>query len=470
MSAVSDAFEGLMRLYGRPSPDFVAFEEGPPVLASRFKADEAAAAALTAGATVAADLWRFRTGQGQAVRVSTREAAASLTSFTYQRFADPERAPPTREGVAAMQKTAAMGFKPTGDGRHVFLHPSFPPGTRRILDALACEDTPEAVNVACLARGALQIEDAVADRRGCTGMVRTPEEWDASEQGRILAALPLVEVVKIADSDPEPMPPGAEAPLSGVRVLDLTRVLAGPTCARTLAQYGADVLYIASPNLPASTGFISDTNHGKLSAWLDLARAEDQDRLRDLVRTTDVFSQGYRTGAMERLGLGVMDLVRLRPGIVYTSINCYGHEGPWRSRAGWEQLAQTVTGMAHVHGGEAGPQLQPGAVCDYTTGYLAAFGALIALQRRALYGGSYLVRVSLCQTATWVRGLGIEGPERLARARPLGGDEVRSFLVESESGWGPMTHLGPAVRMAATPARWARPTVPLGTHEPVWPA
>jgi len=469
MSAVSDAFEGLMRLYGRSTPDFVTFDEGPPALATRFKADEAAAAALAAGATVAADLWRLRGGPGQDVRVSTREAAASLTSFSYQRFADPDRAPPTREGVAAMQKTAAMGFKPTGDGRHVFLHPSFPPGTQRILAALGCEDTPEAVNAACLAHTAFEIEDAVADRRGCTGMVRTPDEWDASEQGRILASRPLVEVIKIADSEPEPLPQQGDMPLSGLRVLDLTRVLAGPTCARTLAQYGADVLYIASPNLPASTGFISDTNHGKLSAWLDLARAEDQDRLRDLVRTADVFSQGYRTGAMERLGLGVMDLVRLRPGIVYTSINCYGHEGPWRGRAGWEQLAQTVTGMAHLHGGDEGPKLQPGAVCDYTTGYLAAFGSLIALQRRALYGGSYLVRVSLCQTATWVRGLGVEGPERLARAQPLTGDEVRGFLVESESGWGPMSHLGPAVRLSATPARWTRPTVPLGTHEPVWP-
>ena len=469
MSAVETAFAGLMRLYGREPSDFVAFDEGPPALATRFKADEAAAASLAAGAAVAADLWTLRTGETQGVRVSTREAAASLTSFQYQRFADPERAPPTLEGVAALQRTAAMGFKPAGDGRHVFLHPSFPPGAQRILQALDCADEAEAVNAACLARGALEIETAVAELRGCTGFARTPEEWDNSEQGRILATRPLVEVIKIGESAPEPMPAAATAPLSGVRVLDLTRVLAGPTCARTLAQYGADVLYIASPKLPASTGFISDTNHGKLSAWLDLTDAQELDQLRALIRGADVFSQGYRTGAMERMGLGPAELARLRPGIVYTSINCYGHEGPWRERAGWEQLAQTVTGMAHVHGGEGGPKLQPGAVCDYTTGYLAAFGSLIALQRRALYGGSYLVRVSLCQTAVWVRGLGIEGPERLARAVPLSGDEVRGFAIDSDSGWGPVSHLRPAVAMSATPARWARPSVPLGSHPAEWP-
>jgi len=468
MSATSEAFTGLMQIYGRPAPDFVSFDEGPPALETCFRADEAAAAALAAGATVAADLWTLRGGEAQAVRVSTREAAASLTSFHHQRFAEPDRAPPL-EGVAAMQRSAALGFKPTGDGRHVFLHPSFPPGTQRILQALDCVDTAEAVGAACQARSAIEIEAAVAALRGCTGVARTPQEWDVSEQGRILAALPLVEVIKIGDSPPEPPPASGAAPLSGVRVLDLTRVLAGPTCARTLAQYGAEVLYLASPNLPASTGFISDTNHGKLSAWLDLAEPQGLERLRDLVASADVFSQGYRTGAMERMGLGPVELARLRPGIVYTSINCYGHEGPWRERAGWEQLAQTVTGMAHVHGGKAGPQLQPAAVCDYTTGYLAAFGSLVALQRRALYGGSYLVRVSLCQTATWVRGLGVEGPERLARAVPLSGGELAGFMIDSDSGWGPVTHLRPAVAMSATPARWNRPSVPLGTHPAEWP-
>ncbi|HEY1750753.1 MAG TPA: CoA transferase [Caulobacteraceae bacterium] len=468
MSLTETAFAQLMRLYGRARPDFVRFDEGPTVLATRFAADEAVSAALAAGATVAADLWEQRSGETQAVEVSTREAAASLTSYTFVRIEDPNEAPPGRD--PSVVRSAVAGFHPTRDGRHVLLHPSFPPGTERILKALGCVAEKEAVQAACLSKTAQEIEDAVAAERGCAGMVRTPEEWDASEQGRMLASRPPVEVIKIADSPPEPLPAEGDMPLSGVRVLDMTRVLAGPTCARTLAQYGADVLYLASPNLPASNGFLPDTNHGKLSAWLDLAAPGGPERLRELLKDADVFSQGYRTGAMERMGFGPAQLAALRPGIVYTSINCYGHEGPWRGRAGWEQLAQTVTGMAHVHGGAEGPKLQPGAVTDYTTGFLAAFGSLVALHRRALYGGSYLVRVSLCQTGMWVRGLGVAGPEREAGARKLEGDEVRGFITSSNGGYGPMTHLRPPVRLSRTPARWKRPVVKLGTHPAEWPA
>ncbi len=467
MSLTETAFAQLMRLYGRERPDFVTFDEGPTALATRFAADEAVSAALAAGGTVAADLWALRTGETQRVSVSTREAAASLTSYTFVRIEDPAHAVPARD--PAVLRSPVMGFHPTKDGRHVLLHPSFPPGTDRILRALGCSADAAEVKAACRARTAQEIEDAVAAERGCAGIVRTPDEWDASEQGRQLAARPAVEVIKIADSPPEPMPEGGDMPLSGIRVIDMTRVLAGPTCARTLAQYGADVLYLASPTLPASLGFLPDTNHGKLSAWLDLDEAGGREQLSELLRTADVFSQGYRTGAMERMGFGPAQLAALRPGLIYTSINCYGHEGPWRGRAGWEQLAQTVTGMAHVHGGAAGPQLQPGAVTDYTTGFLAAFGSLIALQRRALYGGSYLVRVSLCQTGMWVRGLGIAGEERIERAQKLEGDEIRGFLEHSQGGYGPMSHLRPAVRLSATPARWKRPVVKLGTHPAEWP-
>lgn len=467
MSLTETAFGHLMRLYGRARPAFVEFDEGPTVLATRFAADEAVSAAVAAGAAVAADLWTLRTGERQRVTVSTREAAASLTSYSFVHIADPAQAPPLRD--PAVMRTGVLGFHATGDGRHVLLHPSFPPGVERILRALGAAAEPESIRRACLERTAQQIEDAVAAERGCAGVVRTPEEWDASEQGGQLLARPPVEVIQIGDSPPEPLPEAGDAPLSGVRVLDLTRVLAGPTCARTLAQYGADVLYLASPSLPASHGFLPDTNHGKLSAWLDLADDAGRERLRELLREADVFSQGYRTGAMERMGFGPTQAAALRPGIIYTSINCYGHEGPWRGRAGWEQLAQTVTGMAHVHGGREGPKLQPGAVTDYTTGFLAAFGSLVALQRRALYGGSYLVRVSLCQTGMWVRSLGVANEERVDGAQKLEDAEVQGFLVESNGGYGPMRHLRPPVRLSATPARWTRPVARLGAHPARWP-
>jgi crotonobetainyl-CoA:carnitine CoA-transferase CaiB-like acyl-CoA transferase len=469
LTVAEKAFGQLMMLAARDRPDFVQIETETPALKTRFYADEAAAASIAAGAAIAADIWSMRRGERQNVTVNTREAGASLVSLLHQKFDDPTRAPPMR-GQLEAARTAANGFRKTRDGRYVFLHPSFPESLKRLLNVLGCADDEEAVKSAVAKRDGLELENAVAAAGACAGLARTPEEWDRSDQGRILAGRPVVEVTKIGDSNPEPFGKGGDAPLSGVRVLDLTRVLAGPTCARTLAQYGADAMVISSPNLPFVPYFVTDTGHGKLAAFVDLATQDGRDRLRQLVREGDVFSQGYRQGALERHGFGPIELAQLRPGIICTAINCYGHEGPWRARPGWEQLGQTVTGMAVVHGGPEGPKLQPGAVTDYTTGFLAAFGSLIALQRRALYGGSYLVRVSLAQTAMWIRNFGLAAYERLENARPLGEDEIKAFSIRSETGFGGMTHLRPPVRMSATPAHWVRSVVPLGTNPPVWPS
>jgi crotonobetainyl-CoA:carnitine CoA-transferase CaiB-like acyl-CoA transferase len=249
-------------------------------------------------------------------------------------------------------------------------------------------------------------------------------------------------------------------------VLDLTRVLAGPTCARTLASYGAQVLRVGAPQLPSVPLFVADTGFGKRSTHLDLTRPDDAQKLLRLIRDSDVFSQGYRTGAMDRLGFGVTEVAQLRPGIIYVSINCYGHEGPWRSRPGWEQLAQTVTGMAHQHGADTAaesPALLPAAVTDYTTGYLAAFGVLVALARRARVGGSYWVRVSLARTGMWIRGLGLR---RNLSANPLTGDEIAAMQDEKDTPWGPVRYLRPAVTLSASRVGWDLPPVPLGTHPP----
>jgi len=296
-------------------------------------------------------------------------------------------------------------------------------------------------------------------------MARTAEEWSAHPQGQALAGVPRVEIRKIGDSEPEPLPSGA-SPLSGVRVLDLTRVLAGPTHARTLAQYGADVLHITSPRLPTSDVWVMDTNHGKLSAYLDLEQPGDVQRLQALIAEADVFAQGFRAGSLERRGLGPSQLAALRPGLIYVSINCYGHVGPWVGRPGWEQLAQTVTGLATAQGTPDHPQRMPVAACDYTTGYLAALGTLVALGRRAREGGSYEVRASLCQTGMWFGRLGAACDP----AQASGPGDADELTTETDTAWGRLRHLPPVVELSETPPRWARPPVPLGTHPPAWPS
>jgi crotonobetainyl-CoA:carnitine CoA-transferase CaiB-like acyl-CoA transferase len=475
MPSAYDAFDQLLNLAGRSRPDWATIETRTPAMKTRFRAEEAAAAVLAAIGVEAAELWRSRSGEAQTVRADTREAAAALVSFVHQQFEDPHRAPPSRpDDASGSRGTPAMGFFRTADDRWVFLHPSFPESAARLHALLGSPKDRDAVAAEALKWKALELETAIADAGACGAMARTADEWDASEPGRLLAAAPVVEIVHIGESPPEPSPRLDGAPLAGLRVLDLTRVLAGPTCARTLAQHGADTLHVSSPHLPTTDWFVSDTNPGKRSTFLDLRSTEDHAHLRNLVRGCDVFSQSYRSGAIDRLGFGPAELAMQRPGIICVSINAYGHEGPWRARPGWEQLAQTVTGMATAHGedffgGARGPLLQPGAVTDYTTGYLAAFGAMVALRRRAKIGGSYQVRVSLARTAMWVRGLGRAGPERLEAARPHTPEELAEWMIRMpETGFGPLRRLRPPVQLSATPPRWDAPVSRLGAHPPAW--
>lgn len=462
-SPASTALDQLAALSGAGWPE-PAIGAGDVALDTPFFGEEAAAAALAAGAAEAAGLWRGRTGEDQTVAVETREAAASLVSFLFQRFEDPARAP-----SRAPPATAANGFLPTGDGRFVYLHPSFDESAGH-LKLLGCADTPEAVRAALARWTAPDLEAATAEAGLCAAMVRAPEEWDAGDQGRRLAATPLVEIARIGDGPPVPFPDGPTAPLSGVRVLDLTRVLAGPACARALAGHGAEVLHISGPDLPGFAPFVSDTGHGKRCAFLDLKTAAGRERLLALVGQADVFSQGYRTGALERLGFGAEALAAVRPGLIHVSINCYGHEGDWATRPGWEQLAQTVSGMAqvqgkHLNGPGGAPALLPAAVNDYTTGYLAAFGAMVALRRRAVEGGSWRVRVSLTRTAMWVRGLGLRAG---VAARPFAAEELAGWSIREDGGWGPVSFLRPPMRMSRTPAAWLRPSVKLGSNAAAW--
>jgi crotonobetainyl-CoA:carnitine CoA-transferase CaiB-like acyl-CoA transferase len=387
-----------------------------------------------------------------------------LFSFALHRFADTERAPAMR--LAPEDRTAAAGFYTAKDGRSVYLHSGFPHNTAGLLKLLDVPDDRDAVTRAVAGWDGQALEGAIAEAGLCGAMARPAAEWDASDAGRRLAERPVVDVIKVADGPPESFNAFAERPLDGVRVLDLTRILAGPTCARTLAMYGASALRIGAERLPSIPLFVADTGLGKRAAYLDLATAAGRNQLNGLIEHADVFSQGYRTGAMERLGYGVHEVVARRPGIIYVSINCYGHEGDWRTRPGWEQLAQTVTGMAVQHGQDLGadePVLQPAAVTDYTTGYLAAYGVLTALRRRAVDGGSYWVRVSLSRTGMWIRNLGLRG--QLPGNESWSEEELAGLRDRFETDWGPMDYLKAPVSFDnGSFVGWRQPPVPLGKY------
>ena len=437
-----------------------------PVLATPFRIGAAGAAALAATGLAAADLWELRTGRRQEVAVDLRQAVASLRSGHYLEV---------NGAKVRNERNPVMGMYPAKNGRWSYVHANFPNHRAAALRVLGCEENREAVRRAVANWDALELEEAIIAANGAGGMVRTMDEWAQHPQAAAIASLPLMEIVKIGDSPPEKLPAG-DRPLSGVRVLDLTRVLAGPTCARTLAEHGADVLKITGAHLPNIGYQEYDTGHGKLSAHLDLREQKDLETLRGLVRESDVFSQGYRPGTLGNRGLSPEALAQLRPGIVFVSLCAFSHVGPWASRRGFDTVVQTVSGITSRQGelfpGAApGPQFYPVSAIDYLTGYLMAFGALVALARRAREGGSWLVRISLAQTGRWLVGRG-QVPEAELKGVPkeFTPAELERWSMASDTPVGRLHHLGPVVRLSVTPPRWARPSVPLGYHEPVWPA
>ncbi|MGD0431731.1 MAG: CoA transferase [Acetobacteraceae bacterium] len=437
-----------------------------PILPTPFRIGVAGSATLAATGLAAANLWEMRTGRRQSIAVDVRRATASLRSGHYMKLGD---------GEVSTRRNSIMGVYPTKDGRWSYVHANFPNHRAAALSVLGVPEDREAVARAVLNWNAADLEEAIIAAKGAGGMVRTHAEWAQHPQSAAIASLPLLEIVRIGDAPPEPLPAG-NRPLSGVRVLDLTRVLAGPTCARTLAEHGADVMKITGAHLPNLGYQEFDTGHGKLSAQLDLREQKNVDILRGLVREADVFSQGYRPGTLGGRGLSPEELAAIRPGLVYVSLCAFSHAGPWASRRGFDTVVQTVSGITSrqaevVPGKTPGPQFYPVSAIDYCTGYLMAFGAMEALRRRATEGGSWLVRISLAQVGKWIVDLG-EVPASAARDAPADFTpaELESWSMVSDTPSGKLRHLKPVVQLSETPPYWARPSVPLGYHQPVWPA
>jgi hypothetical protein len=316
---------------------------------------------------------------------------------------------------------------------------------------------------------ALDFEEAASALGLVATALRRFDEWDATPQGQAIAAQPLFTLERIGDAPPLALPPLREdqRPLSGLRVLDLTRILAGPVGGRALAAYGADVMLVNSPQLP-NIEAIADTSRGKLSAHVDLRTDEGRAVLHGLVADAHVFVQGYRPGGIKALGFGPEALARERPGIVCVSLTAYGTQGPWADRRGFDSLVQTAMGFNHAEGEAAGdgkPRPLPMQILDEATGYLIAFGAAAALWRQQREGGSWHVQVSLAQTGQWLRGLG-RVPNGLSIARP----DIKPYVETSASGFGELAALRHSAQLPRTPAAWPRPSMPPGSDAPVWPA
>jgi crotonobetainyl-CoA:carnitine CoA-transferase CaiB-like acyl-CoA transferase len=452
----------LWRAAGHPDSalDAVTLTGDEPTLPSSFRVGTAAQATIAAAALAAGEIWRQRTGRRQQITVDMRDAAIEFRSEHYLCI----------DGKpVADHRDEVTGLYHTGDGRWVRVHANLPHHRAGTMALLGCEHSRAAVERAIAGWKAEALETAAAEAGLVITATRTFAEWDAHPQGGAVAKLPPFVIERIGDGPPQPLPDG-DRPLAGVKVLDLTRVIAGPVCGRTLAVHGADVLLITAKHLPAMEPLVIDNGRGKLSASLDLRDTGAREILAGLLKQADIFVQGYRPGAIAQFGFSPDAAARIRPGIVYVSLCAYSHEGPWAGRRGFDSLVQNANGLNAAEAEAAGsdrPKPLPAQTLDHGTGYLMAFAAMSALLRRATFGGSWHVRISLAQTGHWIRQLGrIDG----WRCVVPGFDEVGDRLEESPSGFGRLTAVRPAATMSETPLRWSRPSVPLGTHAAEWPA
>lgn len=352
-------------------------------------------------------------------------------------------------------------FWPSADGGWVRTHANYPHHRARLLAALGVRD--EAGTAKALAGlPAEEAEQLVFAAGGLAVAVRTPPQWAAHPQAAAAAAAPLVRSGPLGSAAVPRALPAHPLPAAGIRVLDLTRVIAGPVATRTLALLGADVLRIDPPELPESADAHADTGFGKRSVSLD-ARSP---RFEELLASADVVVTGYRPGALDRLGLSAQALAERRPGLVVAQLSAWGFDGPWAGRRGFDSLVQAASGIAMT---EAGPDGRPGALpaqaLDHGTGYLLAAAVLRALTLRQEDGAGRLIRLSLATTASWLTtGLTPPAPSPAGSA-PY---DPAPWLTGTDSPLGRLRHALPPVRFTGSPADWSRPPGPLGADRPVW--
>jgi crotonobetainyl-CoA:carnitine CoA-transferase CaiB-like acyl-CoA transferase len=446
---------------GDPSTlDAVKLTGDEPQLPSSFRVAAAAQASIAATGLAAAQIWKLRSGQSQDVAVDMCHAVVECRSERYLRV-DGKGSPMAWDAIAGIYKTR--------DQRFVRLHTNFPHHRAAVCKVLNCKPERDDVQAALMQWDAEAFETAAYAGGGVVAMMRSYQEWSDLPHAKALAELPLVSIEKIGEAAPKPWPAG-DRPLAGVRVLDLSRVIAGPVAGRTLAVHGADVLLISGPDLPAIPWLTIDTGRGKLTSFVGLKSEQGRGSLRDLLASADILSQGYRPRAIASLGFSPQDAAKINPGIVYVSLSAYGHAGPWAERRGFDSLVQTSTGFNHAEGqaaGVDGPKELPAQMLDHATGYMMAFGAMMAKARQSREGGSWHVRVSLAQTGRWLWNLG-----RVSdgfKTEDLKGEQVKPFIEEIPSGFGPLQSIKHSAVLSKTPAYWARPAMPLGSHPPQWP-
>jgi crotonobetainyl-CoA:carnitine CoA-transferase CaiB-like acyl-CoA transferase len=450
--ALASHFPGDAVLYG-----------ADPVIRSPHHLGEASGMAQLLIGIAGAAIWHTRTGQQTDIEIDIIDALHSLhpTHFIYQ------QGQPISVGVEFVDVNDIFLCR---DNRYVMIEggPPYLKLLKGYLNFFDCGYNKKSIAREVAKWDSAELEEALAKAGLPVSRSYTREEWLSHAQGIALSEAPVVEIEKIAEGPPVPFDAGATSPLQGIRVLDFTHVLAGPRSARTLAEYGADVLHITSPAFPDTLAQHLGVDEGKKCAYLDLRGAADREKMQRLARQADVFTNSYRPGVTKRFGLSAADLAATSErGIVCMDVNGLGHSGPWAERPGYDQIAQAATGFATKEGEPNKPKFSPVFYLgDPITGDFAAAGIMAALLRRSIEGGSYHVKVSLARSEMWVQELGFL--ETAAQASLPEKDSYPARMTSIDSVYGKLSFLAPPLVFSNLVLPNESSLTPYGADAPEW--
>ena len=447
----------------------VTFYGQDPIVPSTLRLASAAAIALVAKSIAVSKIWRMRGGKGQNIHMDLRKALRRLSPFYDRQW---EKINGLAPGIANdPYNPFDFTFYRTKDGKWVMPLNPYPRSKHEALLFLNCTEDRQSVANAIKQWNSKDLENAAAERGIVMPVVRTIEEFMKESTYEEVAKLPLIEIEKIGESDPEPLSKDAKSPLEGVRALGLAHVIAGAGFGRALALHGADVLNIWRPTDWEHDIVYATSNVGMRSATLDLKIEEGKHKMKELLQDADIFFANRRSGFIEQQELSAEDCAQIRPGIIHCTVNLHGTEGEWATRNGFDQTAGCVTGVMALEGSPDNPKLPPiSIVNDYAISWLLEVGALVALERRAKEGGSYRVRVSLDRVSLWILSMGIFD-KRFAE-KTAGSSEEHEYiapdLFTAETPLGLYQGVTDQVKMSETPGEYNTVLVPRGSSRPEW--
>lgn len=444
-----EEYQAAVDVAGGESVDVVHARD---VLPSRLAATGLALGAVAAAGGAALRLLRARGGRDGAATVDGRRVSASFRSDRHFRL----------DGTAVEAFAPLSGFWRTRDG-WVRTHANYPHHRLRLLGALGLDEqtTPARFAAVLAERDSIDVEQKLADAGAVGVAVRAPDVWAAHPQAAAVAELPLVGSTRLDDAPPSSitdLPPHANQPAIGLRVLDLTRVIAGPVASRTLALLGADVLRVDSPGLPEIPWQHLENGMGKRSTLLDVRT--EQATLEGLLDEAHVLIVGYRPDALTRFGLGPEDVAARHPGLVVATLSAWGNVGPWGQRRGFDSIVQAASGIAVIEGDGSTPGALPAQALDHATGYLLTAAILDAVARQRSDSGSVHVQAHLARTAAALLAHRDPTPRRLP--------EVSDLLRERATPTGTLTYAPPALQIAGTPDDWTTVGGQWGVDPPSW--